>query len=558
MLHVCFNGRDAMMTCARRSSAMAVGALLLSFVGCDDSKRPATPLPGGSLIISAFADADVLMPPLTMTGQGLQVVDAVFDRLAQPTLSSDGLTAFAPALATSWTWSADSLSITFAVDERARWHDGQPVTARDVRFTWMAYVDSALGSPTAQSLRNIDSVQVRDTHTATVWFARRTASQLSDAVTQMRILPAHLLDSIPRAEWRTSGFARRPVGSGRFRFAGWQAGSRLEVVADSANYRGRPGLDRVIWTVAPDPAAATMRLLTGDADFLESVRPDAVAEFEKHADVALVRSPSLVYGFLQFNMLTAGTTPKRHALFTDRSLRRALSMAIDRELVVRAAFDTAARVALGPFTRVQLGADTLLPIIAFDTARASQLLDSIGWRVASPGAVRTRAGRPLRFSTLVPSSSTQRLRIAVHLQQLFRAVGIQMDVEKVEFNTMNARLAKGDFDAAVMALSADPDLSGIRGVWSTAAGRTQGGSNFGSYASARFDTLLDSAEAQPRAADAHRVFREAYAEILGDAPAIWLYEPWNLSAVRRDVRPVGLRPDGWWMQLGDWRRDASR
>ena len=129
-----------------------------------------------------------------------------------------------------------------------------------------------------------------------------------------------------------------------------------------------------------------------------------------------------------------------------------------------------------------------------------------------------------------------------------------MDVEKIEFNTMNARLAKGDFDAAVMALSADPELSGIRGVWSSGAGRAQGGENFGSYASARFDALLDSAEQQTSTSSARRKYLDAYAVILDDAPAIWLYEPWNLSGVRRNVHPVGLRPDGWWMQLGDWSR----
>lgn len=544
--------------CAPSVRTAATSLLLLSTLACDRAGPTSARGGGGNLVISAFADPDVLVPPLTMTGQGLQVVDAIFDRLAQPVLASDGATSYAPALANTWTWSADSLTIDFTLAARARWHDGRPVTAADVRFTWAAYIDTTLGSPVAQALHNIDSVQVRDAQTVRMWFKHRSPSQLSDAVSQMRILPAHLLDSVPRANWRTSAFARAPVGSGRFRFAGWQAGSRLAVVADSTNYRGQPGLDRVIWTVAPDPSAATMRLFAGDADYLESVRPDAAAEFARHPDVVLLRSPSLVYGFLQFNTRAKGQSARLHPLFGERSLRRALSMAVDRAMVVRAVFDSMARVALGPVTRIQLGVDTLLPAIGFDTTQAARLLDSLGWRVPSAGAVRVRNSTSLRFTTLVPSSSSQRLRVAVLLQQLFRAVGVQMDVEKVEFNTLNARLAKGDFDAAVMAISADPELSGIRGVWSSGAGRAQGGANFGSYASGRFDLLLDSADAQPNAIAARHLFRVAYREILNDAPAIWLYEPWNLSGVRRSVHPVGLRPDGWWMQLGDWRRDTVR
>ena len=530
--------------------------MLFAVVGCEGAAKPAANV-GGNLIISAFADADILLPPLTTTGQGLQVVDAIFDRLAQPVLQADGSTTYLPALATGWTWSSDSLSINFALHPAARWHDGQPVTANDVRFTWNAYVNPALASPSAATLHNIDSVTVQDAHTAVVWFRQRTPTQFSDIVTQMHILPAHLLTAVPLAEWRTSTFARHPVGTGRFRFANWQAGSRLEVVADSSNYRGRPRLDRVVWTVAPDPTAATMRLFSGDADFLESVRPDAAAEFPKHPDVALLKSPSLAYGFLAFNTV-ASSAQQPSALFTDRALRRALTMAIDRKLVVQSVFDSAARVALGPVTRIQLGRDTILPAIPFDTAQAARLLDSLGWRAAKVGEIRQRNGQLLRFTTLVPSSSSQRIRVAVLLQQLFRSAGVQMEVEKIEFNTLNARLGKGDFDAAVLTIGADPELSGIRGVWSTGASRSHGGVNFGSYASARFDALIDSAALQLRSDAARRLYLTAYGEILADAPAIWLFEPWNLSGIRTSVHPVGLRPDGWWLQLGDWSRDSKR
>lgn len=513
---------------------------------------------GGNLVISAFADADVLLPPLTMTAQGLQVVDAVFDRLALADHADDGTTSYQPMLAQEWRWSADSLAIDFTLAPDAHWHDGTPVTATDVAFSFRAYADSSLGAPSRTTLRNIDSVTARDRATVRVWFKRRTPDQFADAVSDVRILPAHLLDSIPRASWRTSTFARRPVGSGRFRFRVWEAGTRLELVADSANYRGRPGLDRVVWTVAADPNAATLRLFAGEADFLEFVRPDAAAEFAQHDQVTLIKSPALQYGFLQFNLRAPSDTRAAHPIFGEVAARRALSMAIDRRVVVQAVFDSLARVALGPVTRVQLGADTLLPAIAFDPAGAERLLDSIGWRRADSTAVRRRNGRPLRFTTLVPSSSGQRLRMAVLMQQMFRRVGADMQVERVEFNTLNTRLAAGRFDAAVMALAADPKLAGIRGVWGSADGRTAGGVNFGRYASARFDAALDSADALSDPTAARRQYQRAYAIIVDEAPAVWLYEPYALSGVSRAIRPVGMGPEGWWMQLAEWRREPAR
>jgi peptide/nickel transport system substrate-binding protein len=190
--------------------------------------------------------------------------------------------------------------------------------------------------------------------------------------------------------------------------------------------------------------------------------------------------------------------------------------------------------------------------------RGGALLDSIGWKRAGPGDVRMRNGVPLRFTVLVPSSSAQRVRLAALLQQAFRDAGVDMAVESVEFNALNARLGDGRFDAAIMAIGADRQPGGIRGVWSAAAARERGGPNFGSYRSARFDALLDSAAASVDVATARRFYRQAYAVVLDDAPALWLYEPWNLSGIAADLAPVGVRPDGWWLQLADWSRTGRR
>ncbi|MCC6245890.1 MAG: peptide ABC transporter substrate-binding protein [Gemmatimonadaceae bacterium] len=554
---VCTRVAAACLAPPRRRARFANLALACALVACNERQSSASPTVGGTMVISAFADPDILIPPLTMTGQGQQVVDAIFDGLALPEWTADGSVRYVPMLATTWRWSSDSLAIDFTLDPKATWHDGTKVTADDVRFTWLAYTDSTVASPAASALTNIDSVQVLGPHDVRVWFATRTAEQLADAATQMRILPKHLLDSIPRAAWRTSAFARSPVGTGRFRFGRWLASAQLDVVADTNNYRGRPGLDRVIWTVSPDPSAATARLFAREADFLESVRPDAAAEFASHKDVMLLQSPSLVYGFLQFNLDTPQLAGRPHPLFGDRSLRRALSMVVDRPAAVRAVFDTLARVALGPMTRIQVGGDSTLPAIPFDVGRGAALLDSLGWTRADTTSTRSRNGVRLRFTVLVPATSTPRLRLAALIQQNLKDAGVQMEIEKVEFAAFNARLADGAFDATIMAIGADPQQSGIRGVWTQSASRVKGGQNFGSYASATFDALVDSAAASTDVRRAKGYYQRAYRVIIDDAPAIWLYEPWNLSGIRRALSPVGVRPDGWWMQLGDWTRTVT-
>jgi peptide/nickel transport system substrate-binding protein len=512
---------------------------------------------GGSLVISTVADADVLLPPLALTGTALQVVDNVFDRLLQPSISAEGVLETRPALATSYAFSGDSLAIDFTLDARARWHDGTPVTAGDVRFTWEAYADSTLGSPSRTAIRSIDSVQVRSAETVRFWFSTRSAAQLDVAATEMRILPRHLLDSIPRDRWRTAAFARAPIGSGRFRFASWQANTRIEVVSDTGNYRGRARLDRVIWSVAPDPAAVVLRLRTGDADFLENVRPDAVGDLTAMPGVVLLRSPGLAYGYLQFNLLAPGSNTAAHPIFGDRDTRRALSQALNREALVQLVFDSLARVALGPLTRLHVGTDTILPVPLFDTVAAARALDAQGWRADTAGAIRTRNGVPLTFSVLVPASSTPRVRLATFMQPMWRRLGVDMRIVSLEFPAFMAKLGSGDFDAAVMAIGADLQPSGIAGVWGSAASRQFGGPNFGSYRSVEFDSAVSAANSIPNPIAARAAYLQAYRVILNEAPAVWLFEPYTLGAMVRDITPVGVRPDAWWANLADWSRTSA-
>lgn len=328
---------------------------------------------------------------------------------------------------------------------------------------------------------------------------------------------------------------------------------RLELITDSANYRCRAKLDRVVWTIAPDPAASMLRLTAGDADFLEGVRPDAVAELNKHAGVRVLRSPGLAYGFVQFNLKAPRSATASHSLFGDRALRRALSFGVDRAQAVQQVLGSEARVALGPVTRLQLGADTLLPALAFDPTHANALLDSLGWTRGATG-VRVKGGIPLRFALLVPGSSTQRVRLAEVLQPMFAAVGADAQITQLEFGAFMGRLAAGDFDAAIMAIGADPELGGIRGVWGSEASRLKGGPNFGLYASAAFDSAVTAGLRTTDAASARKAFQPAYRIILDDAPAIWLFEPYTLSGVSTAITTVGVRPDAWWAQLADWTR----
>jgi len=535
--------------------AAAVLLTLCTAACSEHSRNTTTAEPGGTLVISTTADPGTLFPPLIGTTQGKQIAEQIYDYLADvgPEMNTRGEKGFRPQLTDGWRWSADSLSLAFHLNPRARWHDGKAVSAHDVQFTFALNKNPALGGAFLSELTNIDSVTASDSLTAVFWFHERLPTQFLDAAAQMLILPAHQLERIQVARLRESSPA--PIGTGRFRLRRWDKGSSVEIVADSSNYRGRAKLDRVIWSISPEFTTAVTRLFSGDADLFDALRAEDLPELLRHPKLRAIILPGTDYGFVQFNLRDPLNNARPHPLFGDRALRRAIAMSIDRNALVKSVLDTLGLVAVGPTVRAFPTTDTLVSQIPFDSARGRVILDSLGWSSHDARGIRTKNGRELAFNLLVPTSSMSRMRLAVLLQAQLRSMGIRVDIEQMDNSAFIARQQARSFDAALGGwhLGVSPD--GTRQAWGT-AGADKDGVNYGSYENPTFDAQLDSAlRADPERA--REKFTLAYATINQDAAAVWLYEPRTVIGLHRRLRTGWMRPDAWWADLGDWYIPAS-
>jgi peptide/nickel transport system substrate-binding protein len=525
--------------------AIIVSSILASGCASDSSGNV-----GGTIVLSASADADILFPPLTLTLLGKQVVDQMFDNLADigEDLNTVGDVGFTPRLARRWRWGADSLTVDFEIDPDARWHDGRPVSAADVEHTFRLVKDPALASPLSSSLDNVDSVSVVDSLTARVWLKERKQDSFFKIAQPVPILPAHLLRETPSAKLRASSFATKPVGSGKFRFSSWDRGARIVLIADSANYRLRPNADRVIWLVSVDYPTAALRFLTGNADFIDVVRPEYVDKAIAAGKEIRVSPGSLDYGYVAFNLVDR-KSGRPHPVLGDREVRRALVMSVDRAALVRNVFDTFGLVAHGPATRLLPTSDTTASL-PYDTARAARSLDSLGWR-RGPDGIRRRGNTPLAFSLIVPSSSANRMKLAVLLQDQWRKAGARVSVDPIEVNTFGARMEERNFDALLNAWHIEPTPSSVREEWASSEIKA-GGYNASSYRNAAFDAVIDSAI---RATDPRRsveLYRRAYRVLNEDAAALWLYELRNVYGISQRIRVPALPANAWWRDLDRW------
>ena len=540
----------------------AAACLALSLIACSGDKRgpAASGDVGGTVVISLAGEPDFLMQPIITTTASKMVTDQLFEPLAElkPGMNTMGDAGFTPRLARRWTWAPDSLSIAFELDPKARWHDGVPVRAADVKIGFDLIADTAVHSPQASNVQDIDSVTVRDSLTPVFWYHQRSLDQFFNAAYNVVPLPDHLLHNAKRSDLKSDAFAKKPVGNGPFRFVRWVPTQLIELVADTAHFSGRPKLDRIVYSFAADPNTAVTRVLAGEADFIEIIRGEQLAQAAKTPTLQTKVYGGLDYAFLQFNL----RDPKRHAapnaLFGDRALRRALAMALNRPAMVRNVFDSLAAVPFGPAPRSLGIADTNIRQVPYDTAGANRMLDSLGWRDSNGDGVRDRRGTPLRFSLAVPSSSKPRQRMAVLLQEQLKRVGVDVVIDDLDLNTMVGKLMSRNFDAALMSWHPDPTPSSIRQVWTTAASREKGGLNFGSYESPVFDAQIDSAASARSVEQSRALYHRAYQTFVDDEPAVLLYEPDLVAAASKRIHLANLRPDAWWADIREWSIPADQ
>jgi peptide/nickel transport system substrate-binding protein len=537
-----------------RWTHVALAGLMLA--ACRDvQQQPAAAGPndiGGTMVIAQPGEPGTLLPPLVGLSIEKQITDLLYDRLAEigDDLNTVGDKGFRKQLADRWEWAPDSMSIVFHLNPRARWHDGVPVRASDVRYSFAIMKDPALGSLALPLIGNIDSVAVRDSLTAVAYFKRHTPEQFYDFVYQVSIVPEHVLSNTPPAQLKTAEVARRGIGSGRFRLARFEPGKRLELVADTMNYRGRAKLDRIVYVPTPDFNTAVTRFLAGDADFFEQLRPEHIKQLAADTARRVITYANLSYAYLAFNNVDGKQPGLPHPIFGDRTVRRALTMAVDRRAMLKNVFGDYGVPLYGPFPRAVSVADTTLPQLSYDTTRARALLDSAGWLVG-PDGIRAKNGRRLEFGVTTPVTSAARRQYSVLLQAAFKRVGAVARIDEVDNAGFMASNTERNFDTIVELYSTDPSPSGFKQSWST-SGLGKDGSNYASYSNPTVDALLDSATLTFDPARTRAYARRAFETMIEDAPGIWLYQPPTVAGAHKRLRTTAMRADGYWSGMADW------
>lgn len=503
----------------------------------------------GTVVIVVGAEATAPVPTLSSAKANVDVADLMFLRLARlgPDYVTAGDRGFVPELARRWT-RRDSLTLAFELHPRARWHDGRPVTARDVVYAFDRIRRDSADASKALLLRWVGSVTAEGDRTVVVRFSRVYAEQFYDAVWHVQPLPAHLLDTIPKDRLPSSAFVQNPVGNGPYRFGKREPGRQVELVAVPDFFLGRPGVGRVVFLLARDAETQLNLLLDGTADAIEGVVPVNVPRVQARKTFRVMPIPTTGIGYLLFNQRAYGDRSQPHPILSDPALRRALSQGLDRSAMTRATFGDWASVPEGPVPLLHWIREPGTQLVRYDPAAARAQLEQRGWRDTDGDGVLDRDGQPLTLRLNFPGTSSPRVMLAQQVQEQWRRIGVRLELVRLDGPVWYERRVKGEFDIDFSAATMDPSPSGMVQSWSCAG---RGGSNVAQYCNPAADSLIEAAITGT--GDVRGAWRQAIRRIVDDAPAVFLYAPSNALVVHQRFDRVIIRPDSYWSAIWQWR-----
>jgi peptide/nickel transport system substrate-binding protein len=440
----------------------------------------------GTIVLGESGDISTLNPVLANDELTLQVVGSMYETLAGGS-PIDGQPV--PGLADYWEISPDRLTYVFHINRDARWHDGADVTADDVAFSFDAALNPNTGSSYTSLFReNIAGYRVIDEHTFEVTAQDQFVSFLQNGPASIFIVPKHIWETVPFATWSLDGGSNgsnpsRVIGSGPFKFGEWEQGNQITIVRNDDYYNGPANLASVIFRILPDTDAAVLALENGETDIMQIIPAPDTARIQDHPDLEVE-----IYEFFQMTLYMSNLGPDGPEQLREAGVRQAMMMAVDRDSITQNIFYGFGEAAVGtqPPVSPAYAPDQMTPSLAFDPAAATVLLDSLGWRDTNDDGILDRGGVKLEVSLLYGSGDQTTDQIVVYLQEAWKEIGIEVDLEPVDFSLMVERLEAKDFDMAFLAFTLGTDGSQTSLF---ACDQIENGLNFAGFCNETWDAL---------------------------------------------------------------------
>lgn len=494
--------------------------LLLAAAACTIEKTsPSGGSPGSEIVVAIEADPTNLDPRLATDAYSERIGQLLFSKLVRvgKNLEVTG------DLAESWETPSPT-TYRFHLKPGYRFHDGQPLTARDVAYTFRWILDPENASPHRAAYEQIREIVVEDDHTIRFELSAPHAPFLLNMV--RGIVPAHAGDD--------PGYRQHPIGSGPYQLVEHRPGEVVRLAAFEGYPGGPPPTAHLTFKVLPEDTVRLLAVKKGDVQFvLNALPPDALDLLSKDPDLVVERGMGTNYSYLGFNL--------QDPVLAKHEVREAIAHAINRDAIIATVYQGQARPATGLLTPDHWAYEGDVATYDHDPERARKMLDAAGY--PDP------AGPDPRFSLEYKTSQNELTRrIGEVLQQQLAEVGIAVTVRSYEWGTFYADIKKGNFQLYTLSWVGitDPDI--YYQVFHSES-VPPNGANRGRYRSPELDRLVERARTVTDRAERKRLYGEVQRIVARDLPYVSLWHPEVVLVRNRHVMGFELTPNGSYLSL---------
>lgn len=434
-------------------------------------------------------------------------------------------------LAKSYEVSSDNKTITFKLNENVKWHDGKPFTAEDVKFTFEFYGNPDYTGPYASRVsaisgasafkkkqaQNIEGIKIIDANTVSITTDDIYGSALLVFGTYLPIIPKHIWESVdPKKVAESTDLLRNPVGTGPFKMSKFVPDQYVELAANDDYWAGRANIDKLIYLVSNQDTAQA-QIMKGEIDILNlSTLAKAEVDILKNSNITVNVNSGFTYQALVMN--------NENEAFKDKKVRQAFAYAINREGMVKDLLEGYGTVATNPYPPFFWAYPTSgLNEYKYDSKKAIDLLKQAGWEYKESDKLMYRNGQPVKFSLKYPSGNKPREKAAAVIQQNFKEIGIQVDLQLLDFNTTLSSIQSGDYQIALMGLGSSNGDADISQFYHSSALSSKSTLNLSRLNNSKVDELLDKGRKILKNEDRKPIYNELSLLLNDEQPMIYLY-----------------------------------
>ena len=484
---------------------------------------------GDMIVHGGIGDASNLIPLLASDKPSHDIASLVYNGLVK----YDKNINIIGDLADSWDISPNGLVITFHLRKGVRWHDGRPFTAADVLYTYQVTTDPKTPTAYAGDFLKVKKAEALDDYTFRVTYDKPFAPALISW--GAAVLPRHLLAGF---DITRSPLARRPIGTGPYKFKEWVAGQKIVLVSNADYFEGRPYIDGYITRIIPDMATLFLELRSQGID-ISGLSP---LQFKRQTENKLFQNNFNKYRHLAFAYTFLGYNLK-NPLFTDKRVRQAISHAINKEEIISGVLLGLGKPATGPFKPGTWAYNGNVKIYNFNPQKARELLAEAGWRDINGDGILEKDGKPFVFELVLSQGNETRQKCAEIIQRQLAEVGIAVKIRVLEWAAfINDFINKRRFDAVILGWTIPPDPDAYD-VWHSSKTAPEE-LNFISYKNAEVDELLEKGRSTFNQRERKKYY-DRFQEILAeDQPYTFLYVPDELTIINKRFRGIEPAPIG--------------